>query len=109
MNQRIVFLQLLLSLCLDGSRAHADDPAVISAIFNEQHVDGSAYDVHRAAIAMPPSDRFDYLTTWLLPGHSHNTLRVEIAFAPTDASPIVGGEPVDLIVSPMLDLVDVAG
>lgn len=96
----------------------ASDSFARSGIFREQHVEGSALDIHRAVAKLPSHRRYDRLAGWLLPGPDHAALRVQAAFAPTDPGPFdrdregnrqpsidpVGG----VIVSPLFDLLDAA-
>ena len=96
-------------LVLSATSTLADDRLALSAIFDEQHVHGTALDVHRAAMSMPPEARFAYLSEWLLPGDDHIVVRVEAAFPPVNPAPVTDLPENWAIVSPMLDLVDVAG
>jgi len=103
--------------CRAGSDAHS-----LSAIFAEQHVDGTALEVHQHALALAPEERFEWLTEWVLPNQQHPTLRLQYGFTPTHPAPPVtpvagktddagatapnqsGGE----LISPVYDLIDVA-
>ncbi|QDU38076.1 hypothetical protein Mal4_23960 [Maioricimonas rarisocia] len=98
------------------------DTSARSAIFAEQHVDGTALDVHRKGMALPPGQRFEYLAQWVLPGPAHSTLRMVYGFTPTHPAPPVAFDPVHYeelagrrrvqhggrLVSPTFDLIDVA-
>ncbi|MFG0331824.1 MAG: DUF1583 domain-containing protein [Maioricimonas sp. JB049] len=107
-----------LTRCQAGSDALAR-----SAVFAEQHLDGTALDVHRSAKELPPVERFEFLSRRVLPGPDHATLRMEYGFTPTHPAPPVALEPVTSagtsagrqvqhggrLVAPAFDLLDVAG
>jgi hypothetical protein len=93
------------------------DAAAMAVIFDEQHADESALDVHRRARAMPAQERFAFLRRWVLPGEDPLTFRLQADFTPTNPPPphVVaagaaearapsGGE----VVSPALDLIEAA-
>jgi len=101
--------------------AHASDDHARSAIFAEQHATDAALDLHRTAVALPPDERFELLSRWILPGPEHPTLRLHAAFSPTGLPPAVAtslGESIPKagqrlpsggrLVSPVLDLIDTA-
>ena len=100
----------------------ADDRTALSAIFAEQHVQDTALDVHRKAMKLAPTDRYGFLSDWVLPGKNHESLRIQIGFSQTNPSPASDDYPVALwdkdtrprqpsggeLISPAWDLVDVA-
>lgn len=120
-----VLTALLVVRVVFPAASAASDAIVRSAIFAEQHVEGTALHTHRQAVALSAEARFAFLSDWVLPGAQHSTLRVQIAFSPTNPAPPVvpaitasvgallttadqrqtsGGQ----IVSPVFDLIDTA-
>lgn len=113
---------VLSMLCLAGATpvvaASEDksDARVRAVLFDEQHAEESAGDVHRRALKMPVEPRFDYLRGWVLPSEDHLAFRLQVDFTPLhpalpDGSALArsgrtasGGE----IISPALDLIAAA-
>ena len=93
------------------------DATAMAVIFDEQHAQESALDVHRRAMAMPVEDQFVFLLRWVLPGEDHLAFRLHADFTPTSPAPpqvsAVAGDGVRAfsggeVVSPALDLVEAA-
>jgi len=96
----------------------------LGQIFAERHVSDSALAIHRQAMSLSPAERFEMLSRYVLPGPDHETFRLALDFTPTNPAPAAveqkrakedgaqeqtsrveaGGE----LVSPVLDLIDVA-
>ncbi len=72
---------------LEGISPLESTPAVLGAIFAEQHVEDAALDIHRRALQMPPDQRFQFLSNWVLPSAGHATFRLAIDFSPTHPAP----------------------
>lgn len=97
-----------------------DDRRVLGAVFDDQHVYGSVLALHRRAATLPPKERYDLLSEWVLPGPDHETLRLAADFTPTNPAPPVSDTDVEAfrgqsrvttggdLVSPALDLVATA-
>lgn len=60
---------------------------LLGTIFAEQQVSDWAWSVHRRAIEMPETERFEFLATQVLPGPDHDSFRLAIAFSPTHPPP----------------------
>ena len=104
------------------------DRVVLSTIFDDRHVADNALAVHQRASRMSVEERYEYLSTWVLPGSDHVTIRTSLDFTPTNpAPPVRGEEQLDVgrlriaersahsrvqiggrLVAPALDLVEVA-
>lgn len=99
-----------------AGRAAPSDRTALGIIFDEQHADESALDVHRRAMTMSGQERFAYLSRWVLPHEVHGRFRLQAGFTPTHPAPPAaaadgtqgtqtqGGE----IVAPALDLIATA-
>lgn len=89
MRQATALLSLL--LCATSMLALADDgrrdTLALDALFDRQHLHDADLTVVRRALQLPPEERYDYLSSWVLPGDSHNTLRLTLAFSPTNPAP----------------------
>lgn len=118
--QFVICLTLLPALAPECD-VQASDRLARSAIFDEQHAADTAFDLHKAAVALPVKERFERLAEWILPGTEHPALRVDVAFSPTSPPPVIAdvlGETVPesgrrlqsggRLVSPVLDLIDAA-
>lgn len=69
-------------------QAEGSDPYALDAIFADQHVEDSALEIHRQAMKLPPEERYEFLSDWVLPGRTHNSLRIQIGFTQTNPSPV---------------------
>jgi hypothetical protein len=79
------------------------DRRLLGAIFADRHAVGSALEVHARAATMPPEQRYEFLSDWVLSSDDHATLRMALGFSPADPpTPVAsrGGE----LVAPALDL-----
>lgn len=115
----LLFSALLAGFIGSAPTLRASDAHVRDAIFSEQHVEGTAFKIHRRAAALPTEARFEFLANWVLPGPQHSTLRVQTAFSPTDPPPPTSTTQTGQVpearqrsggtlVSPVLDLIDAA-
>lgn len=87
----------------------------LNRLFQEEFLTENLLEVRRISLAMPASERFEFLSRWILPGPDHPGFRVSGDFTPTRPSPLElkpgvenleqGGQ----IVSPVLDWIGVAG
>ncbi len=81
---------------------------VLAAIFNDAHVVESAWSIHQLAAKLPAEERFQFLSGWVLPNQRHSTIRLNVDFTPTHPAGAdtdeLGGE----LISPALDLIQVA-
>ncbi len=91
--------------------------AALAAIFADDHIAESALSVHKRAGTMSASDRYEFLTRWVLPPDPANPIRLQVDFSPSNPASIAlsahqesgrrisaGGE----ILSRALDLIDAA-
>lgn len=97
-----------------------DERMALGAILDDRHVHGSVIGVHRRALTLTSTDRYAFLTDWVLPSPDHSTLRLALDFTPTNPAPPVSDENAALesgrsrvttggdLISPALDLVAVA-
>lgn len=108
----------------------AVDRRSLGAMFDDRHVADTALSIHRRAAALPAEARFAFLADYVMPGESHDELRLSLEFSAAnpppspaawgslderpawfslseaaDDSPVHWGA---TLVSPALDLVDVA-
>lgn len=65
------------------------DRQLLGAVFADRHTQDSALDAHWAAMAMPPEQRFEYLSRWVLPGDDHDTIRIAMDFSQMHPAPPV--------------------
>lgn len=91
---------------------------VLHEIFAEEHIAEEALGVLLHADRLPPEQRFEYLSQWVLPSADRPTIRTSLAFTPTDpgpyhppwllksdsAKPNRSGQ----MMAPILELIDVA-
>jgi hypothetical protein len=107
----------------DGTKPLAGVRSAMGAIFAEDHVAQEALQIHDRALQLDDAACFALLSKWVLPSHSHNSLRMQCEFTPTCPAPMLersdgaagessgpdqrqftGGD----LVSPVMDLVKVA-
>ena len=58
-------------------------------VLGEHFVAREAYDVYRRGQSLPPAERYDYLSRWVLPDNSHRRVRLSGGFTPTHPAPPV--------------------
>lgn len=112
----------------DDAKRTAGVRAALGAIFADDHVAQEALLIHERALRLDETERFEFLSQWVLPSDDHNSLRMQCEFTPTCPAPMFQGSqgrssPVaDLpgnfgsnpaftggnLVSPAMDLVTVA-
>jgi hypothetical protein len=95
---------------VEAQTPNRSDRTATAIIFDEQHAEESALDVHRQAMAMPVEERFAFLRRWVLPGGDHLAFRLQTGFTPTSPAPpqsdsTPGG---GVVVAPALDLIEAA-
>jgi len=61
----------------------------VGAIIADRHVPDSAWDVHRRAMSLGAVERYEFLSQWVLPSDTHNTIRADVDFTPTHPAPPV--------------------
>lgn len=83
------------------------DRQFLGAIFDDRHIHGSVLALCTRAAAIPPEQRYEFLSDWVLPTDNHATLRMAVDSAPTNPAPPFGNNSGDLV-APALDLVAVA-
>jgi len=124
----VAFTQAVVA-CVFAASASAAEPIdtsrqqALDAIFGDARVAESSLQIHMQAAVLKADDRFEFLSTYVLPSDVHS-LRVDIDFSPTHPAPILsstqssfdatessggrmqqtGGQ----LVSPAIDLVRVA-
>jgi hypothetical protein len=94
----------------------ATDGHAANEIFGDEFIAENARSICRRAAELDPTDRFEFLGRWVLPGPHHPDYRVDGFFTQTDPSPLaIELEPAihrsphgATIVSPVLDLLDAA-
>lgn len=80
---------VILSVRISISSESVRDRQALGTIFADQQVDDSAWSVHRRALQMPETERFEFLANWVLPGPDHATFRLALDFSPTNPAPPV--------------------
>ncbi|KAA5538983.1 DUF1583 domain-containing protein [Roseiconus nitratireducens] len=91
------------------------DGMALGTIFDEQPIrEGGLWAVQRAAM-LDPSDRYEFLADWVIPGKTHPTFRVTTDYASAThelsgeaKEPAAAEDPSARIISPALDLVRLA-
>jgi hypothetical protein len=113
----MVFVVTAICTTAAGQSASRSDAAARAIIFDEQHADESALDVHGRAMATPIEERFALLRRWVLPGDDHLAFRLQAGFTPTNPAPPQVASPAAVgatapsggdVVSPALDLIEAA-
>jgi len=83
------------------------DGRFATAIMTEPYFADNAYAVYRRALALEPAARFDYLTEWVMPGATHDTLRMAGSFTPTHpAPPVLAENPIDVATAEARQTID---
>lgn len=108
----------------DGKRVDSDRHA-LNAIFEDSHIADDALAIHHRAMRMPPEERYEFLSRWVLPNADHATIRTALDFTATQpAPPVQSAERTDIdrlrfaeqsrvqtggrLVAPAIDFVEVA-
>lgn len=115
----ITALAILQSFPATGRYAAAVDARpvgirAIAVLFDEHVVADNVVAVRKRAAETPENERFEYLVQWVLPCHTHATIRMSGVFTQTDPAPVnltrnerdSGGG--GILVSPVFDLLDFA-
>jgi hypothetical protein len=113
---------------ISGQQGQAsDDRRALDEVFGEKHLRGDVLSQHRAALQMPPEERFDRLLNLVIP--HRDSLRLALDFTPANSDPPTSShDPEDAtrieaakaagrnrvftgghLVAPAIDLVEVAG
>ncbi|HUQ72190.1 MAG TPA: DUF1583 domain-containing protein, partial [Planctomycetaceae bacterium] len=83
------------------------DGRFVTAIMTEPYFADNAYAVYRRALALEPAARYDYLSQWVLPGATHDTLRMAGSFTPTHpAPPVLAENPIDVATAEARQAID---
>ena len=110
----VISPSVLFSGVVSGADQPSSEALALNDIFDGDQLIESALVTHQATKKTGTEDRFEFLWQYVLPGPTHSDLRVRVSFTPThpvllsvDAGQetgSIGGQ----LVSPALDLVDVA-
>ncbi|MEQ9408941.1 MAG: DUF1583 domain-containing protein [Fuerstiella sp.] len=88
---------------------------VLHSIFSEQILRQNVLAISRRAAELPPAERFEFLSRWVMPNAARRTLRLHSDFAPVNPAPPVAAmlrrarEEDGPLISPALELISVAG
>ncbi len=99
-------LCLVILPCVSSMRILASDRQAVATIIGNDVLSQNVTAVRMKAERLPPTERFQLLSEWVLPGETHSEFRLSMSFAPAG---IAVDEPShEKLQSPAMDLVEVA-